>query len=110
MSGEVNRQNVRIWGRGTAHDITDYVWDPPKLKFFGALSSVKGYDPFFFAEPTVTALVIRRCLKTVSCHSHNKIWTEISFFNKMGYPCLSLGRLLPISIAWWLLGLDMVER
>jgi len=56
------------------------------------------------------ALVIWTRAKTISCHSYSKIWTEILFFNKMGYPRTSIARLLPTSIAWWLLGLDVVER
>jgi len=51
----------------------------------------------FFAEPTVTRIIIWTFLKTLLCLSYSNILTEISFFNKMGQPppCTSLARALP---------------
>jgi len=110
LSGKVYRHIVRVWGRENPHEIVEYVWDSPKLNVFRVVSSAKMYGPFFFAEPTATGISYLDMLETISCHSYSKIWTEISFFNKMGHPRTSMAKLLPTSIPLWLLGLDVVER
>ena len=106
LSGKVNRHKVRIWGTENPHEIEEHARDSPKLNVFCA--SVKVYGPFFFAEPTVTGISYLDMLENYSCHSYSKIWTEISFLNKMGHPRTSITRLLPASPhggcldwTWW---------
>jgi len=56
----------------------------------------------------VTGLSYLDKLQTVSCHSRRKRWTEVIFFNKIGYPALPLrGYFLPqshdgcLDWKWW---------
>jgi hypothetical protein len=39
------------------------VWDSPKLNFFLLVSSVKVYDPFFFADPAVSGISYQNVLE-----------------------------------------------
>jgi len=80
-----------------------------KRFFWGVVISVKVYGPSFFTKPSVSGISYLDMLENYSCHSNSKIWTEISFFNKVGHAHTSIARLLPTSIAQFLLGLDMVE-
>ena len=69
---------VSTWDRRTCAGLS-------KTERFYAISCVKVYGPLF-AEPTVTRIITWTCLKTISCHSYSRIWTEISFFYKIGIP------------------------
>ena len=61
--------------------VLNFSFKPPKAKLL--------------RNPTSHIYGIWTYLKTISCHSYNKIWTEIPFFNKMGHSCTSIMRLLP---------------
>jgi len=56
LSGKVNCHNVRIWATENPHETVEHVRDSPNLNVFCAVSSVKVYGPFFFAESTVSGL------------------------------------------------------
>jgi hypothetical protein len=56
LSGKVNRHNVRIWGTENPHETVEHMQDLPNLNFLCAVSSVKVYGPFCFAEPAVTGM------------------------------------------------------
>ena len=77
---------------------------------FAPISSVKVYGPFFSAEPNVTDFnyidMLENCLMP-------RLQQDIDrgyIFQKDEVPRTSISRLLPTSIARWLLGLDVVGR
>jgi hypothetical protein len=53
LSGKVNRHNVRIWGTENPPATVQHIHDSPKVNVFCAISSLKVYGPFFFAEKSV---------------------------------------------------------
>jgi hypothetical protein len=55
-SGAVIRRNVRIWGSENPQAYVEHQRDFPKVNVFCAISSQNVYDPFFFAEETVTGI------------------------------------------------------
>jgi hypothetical protein len=50
LSGKVNRHNMHIWGTENPRTTVQHVSDSPKVNVFCAISSRRGYGPFFFAE------------------------------------------------------------
>jgi hypothetical protein len=56
VSGAVNSRSVRIWISENPHAYVEHQRDCPKVNVFCAISSQKVYDPFFFAEETVTGM------------------------------------------------------
>jgi len=100
LSGKVNRHNERIWGTEDSHEIVEHVRDSPKLNVFCAVSSVKVYGPFCFIEPIVTGISYPDMVeKYLAPQLQRKTRPEISCFNEMGHPRISVETLLPTSIA-----------
>ncbi|PSN41592.1 hypothetical protein C0J52_17614 [Blattella germanica] len=56
LSGKVNRHNVRIWGTQQPYVTVQHERDSAKVNVFAAISKLKFYSPFFFAEKTVTGM------------------------------------------------------
>jgi hypothetical protein len=56
VSGAVNHRNVKTWGSENPHAYVEHQCDSPKVNVFCAISSQKGYSPFFFAEETITGM------------------------------------------------------
>jgi hypothetical protein len=111
LSGKANRHNLRIWGTEYPHEKVEHVVGlTRKLNAFCAVSSVKVYGYFLLVEPTVTGLsylnMLANCLMSQLLQDIDKGY----MFQQDGVPRTSIARLLPTSIAWWLLGLDVVER
>jgi hypothetical protein len=53
-TGEVNRQNVHIWGTEQPHAQIEHRRDSPEVNVFCAVSREKVHSPFFFPEATVS--------------------------------------------------------
>ena len=56
ISGAVYRRNVRIWESENQHACVEHQHDSPKVNVFCVISSHKVYDPFLFAEETITGM------------------------------------------------------
>lgn len=56
LSGKINLHNVRMWGTEDPRETVQHLTDLPKPKFSCATSSIKVFDPFLLAEPTVTGI------------------------------------------------------
>jgi len=50
LSGKVNRHILKIWSTENPHETVEHVRDSPNLNVFCAVSSVKVYGPFLFAD------------------------------------------------------------
>jgi len=55
VSGAVNRRNVRIWGSENPHAYVQHQRVSPKASVFCAISSSKGYGPFFLLKKPLLA-------------------------------------------------------
>ncbi|XP_021931474.1 uncharacterized protein LOC110835506 [Zootermopsis nevadensis] len=56
LCGKVNKHNVQGWGMENPHCYVEHQRDSPKVNVFCAVSKMKVYSLFFFAEQTVTGL------------------------------------------------------
>jgi len=54
VSGNVNRHNVRIWGRENPHAVIEFERASPKLNVWCGLLHDRVIGPFFFDDPTIT--------------------------------------------------------
>jgi len=57
LSGKVNRHKTLIWGSQNPHAVIEMERDSPKVNVFCAISRRRVFDPFFFAEDSVTGKV-----------------------------------------------------
>ena len=54
--GKVNRHNVRIWGSEHPHVAIEHERNSPKVNVWCGLMHDRVIGPFFFAEPTISAI------------------------------------------------------
>jgi hypothetical protein len=50
LQGNVNRHDLRLWGRNNPHEVTEHMRDSPKLNVFCALSKQKVFETLSFDE------------------------------------------------------------
>ena len=110
LSGKVNRHKVRIWGTENPREIEENVRDSPKLIVFGAVSSVKVYGHFFFAEPTVTGISYLDMLENYLMPQLQQYMDRDFIFQQDGAPSHIHREVTSCLTARWLSGLDVVER
>jgi hypothetical protein len=79
LSGKVNRHNLIILGSQNPHEVVEHVRDSPKVIVFCAVSQTQAYEPFFFAEATVTGHVYLDMLEHFPASQldvNNMIWQQ----------------------------------
>jgi len=64
VSWKVNKQNVLIWRIEKPRGIVENKCDSPKTNVFCAISTSKGYGPYFFPDRTVNGETFRNMLTT----------------------------------------------
>ena len=103
LSGKVNRHNARIWGTENPHEIVEHVRDSPKLIVLCAISCVSNCNSHCYLDMVENSLIPQL----------QQDMDRDFMFQQIGAnppPRTSFARVLPTSIAEWLLGLDVVER
>ncbi|GBL81597.1 hypothetical protein AVEN_93395-1 [Araneus ventricosus] len=80
-------RNVRIWGSENSHAIYGHEKDNPEVNVFCAVSSSNVFDPFFFAEKSVTGFVYLVMLQIYLMPTLKERMPEGFIFQQDGAPC-----------------------
>lgn len=86
----VNRHNCKIWGSENPHEYQEMERDSPKVNVWCALSYTEVIEPFFFVEPTVTAVTYLDMLQQYEVPQLEAHQSDVVFQQETVHPHIGL--------------------